>query len=200
MTTTSKENPLVLNIEPLSESNFSLFADFHRAPTGRGCYCMYWQFTGDNRAWQLQQEQENEQAKLTQLKNNKTHGLLAILDGAVVGTIQLEPRSSLTKLTTRMPYRDLGPADRIWSVGCLLVLPALRRQGIGRQLVAAAIEWVSAKGAIALEAYPRVGEELREDELWTGPSELFRALGFECVREHLQYPVLRRELSLSSEA
>jgi GNAT superfamily N-acetyltransferase len=185
-------------IEPLSADNFAQFAAFHRAPSGRGCFCMYWHFGGDNRAWQLQQEQDNESAKQQLVLTKKTFGLLLFADNSVRATVQLEPRVTLTKLTVKMPYRDLGPPDGVWSVGCLLVDPAYRRRGFARALITEAIGWTRTMGAIALEAYPRLGDELRDDEVWTGPNELFRSLGFVCVREHGQYPVLRRELSLSS--
>ncbi len=160
---------------------------------------MYWQFEGDNRAWQMQLEQDNERAKLVKVQQQLTHALMAMVDHEVIGTIQIEPRASLTKLTNRMPYRDLGEASSVWSIGCLLVGGAHRRKGVGRALVLAAVEWTTSQGGRALEAYPRLGEDLRDDEIWTGPSELFSSLGFLCVREHMQYPVYRRELSLSSE-
>lgn len=184
------------SIEPLGPETFELFAALH----GRaGCYCMYWQYDRDNRAWQLEAPERNREAKRERVAGRSTHGLLAIdrdlteREGRAiaVGSIQLEPRGSLTKLTARMPYRDLGPSEGRWSVACLYVAPEHRRRGVARALLDGAITWLrDERGAQALEAYPRLGDDLRDEEQWMGPESLFARAGFEVAREHVQYPVL----------
>jgi GNAT superfamily N-acetyltransferase len=182
-------------VEPLSLERFAAFSSLHEGPGCAGCFCMYWQYEGDNRAWQLARPEDNREAKLRRVSEGRTHGLLAFDGELAVGAIQLEPRASLVKLTARMPYRDLGPDEGCWSIGCLLVRPSHRRRGVSRALVLGAIEHLSRDPrAVALEAYPRLGEELREEELWTGPDALFAQCGFTVAREHMQYPVLRRAL------
>ncbi len=188
-------NTPAYRITPLTVARFDAFASLHEGPGCAGCFCMYWQFEGDNRAWQLARPEDNREAKLRRLSEGRTHGLLAFDDELPVGAIQLEPRARLTKLTARMPYRALGPDEGRWSIGCLLVRPSHRRRGVARALVLGAIEHLSRDpAAIELEAYPRIGDELREEELWTGPASLFAQCGFTPAREHMQYPVLRRAL------
>src|SRR3989304_5876658 len=40
------------------------------------------------------------------------------------------------------------------------------------------------RGADVLEAFPRRGEGLEAEDVWTGPESLFVQLGFEQVQEH----------------
>lgn len=188
-----------LEIVALTEETFEAFSSLHEGAGCAGCYCMYWHYTGDNRAWQLEAPENNRAKKLSLVREKKTHALLA-LDAtrpdergrpSVVGAIQLEPRASLTKLTARMPYRDLGASEGRWSVGCLLVREPARRKGIATALLQAAIDWLRKDPtAISLEAYPRLGDDLRDEEQWMGPESLFVRAGFHVAREHVQYPVL----------
>jgi hypothetical protein len=41
-----------------------------------------------------------------------------------------------------------------------------------------------------VEDYPRRGRDLNADDLWKGPEELFRAAGFEVLRDDETRPVL----------
>ncbi|MDP3278895.1 MAG: GNAT family N-acetyltransferase [Deltaproteobacteria bacterium] len=185
----------MLTFEPLQPENFDRYAALQRDAGCGGCHCMFWHFEGDNRAWQLRDANDNCEAKRTLVDAQKTHGVLALRDGIAVGSLQLEPRASLTKLTQRMPYRDLEPLDAVWSIGCVLVHPDARKTGVATALVQAAVDH-SARwfGARWLEAYPRLGDELRDEEQWMGPDVVYQRLGFELTREHMQYPVYRREL------
>lgn len=182
-------------IELLSEDNFEAFATLHNGPGCAGCYCMYWHYAQDNRAWQMESPESNRAAKLARIRDGATRGLLAFetTDGVerCVGSMQIEPRSSLHKLTARMPYRDLPPQTGRWSVGCVLVREGHRRRGVARALLRGAIAHLRADAmATALEAYPRLGDELRDEEQWMGPESLFGREGFTVLREHVQYPVL----------
>ncbi|MFO0562949.1 MAG: GNAT family N-acetyltransferase [Polyangiales bacterium] len=182
-------------VEPLSAENFEAFASLHSGPGCAGCYCMYWHYAQDNRAWQMELPENNRAAKLARVREGSTRGVLAFeaRDGVdlCVGSMQIEPRSSLLKLTARMPYRDLPADPGRWSVGCVLVRESHRRRGVARALLRGAIDQLRATAtATALEAYPRLGDELRDEEQWTGPESLFAREGFTVLREHMQYPVL----------
>lgn len=60
-----------------------------------------------------------------------------------------------------------GPRAMIWSIG---VLPEYRRQGIGRALVAAAVQWAQDEALAYLEAWTR-------DDAWV--QAWYEALGFQ---------------------
>ena len=88
---------------------------------------------------------------------------------------------------------DGNQLDRVLSIGCFVVDPAMRRRGVARALVQGAIDVGPSWGARFLEAYPRRSDHaLHDGEAWTGPERVFAELGFEVARDALQYPVLRR--------
>jgi GNAT superfamily N-acetyltransferase len=186
--------------EALDATNAPALAElFERV--GSGCYCSYWHFEGNTNAWlaRLAFEPAMNRSELRERARTARRGVVARLpDGAVVGWMKLEPAANLPKLYAQRVYRGLpglGPArDGVWAVGCFLVHPDWRRQGVARGLLRAGIELGRAGGARALEAFPRRAEGVRDEELFTGPLALFASEGFYVVHEQAQYPVLRRDL------
>lgn len=192
-----------LRFAALDESTWPLYEGFHARPEGQGCFCAYWHFGGDNRAWQLRGGDENRDLVRGLVREGRAHGVLAIEtdergDEVAVGWLQCAPRSEVAKLTHRMPYRGLAhetPAGLVWSISCVRVREDRRRRGVARGLVRYALEYLrDVHKAAAVEAYPRRGDELRDDELGTGPEEIFVREGFALERDHVQYPVLRATL------
>ncbi len=181
---------MTIAFRPLGPDTFDGFVAMHSQSECQGCFCMYWQFAGDNRAWQLAQADENLAAKRALVAEGRTHGLLAYADDVAIASAQFEPRDSLAKLTARMPYKGLAVDAATWGITCFRVLEAHRRHGVTRSLLDAVIDHLrEAHGARTVEAYPRRGEDLRDEEVWTGPESLFAKAGFTVVREHGQYPL-----------
>jgi GNAT superfamily N-acetyltransferase len=174
---------------------------------GNPCFCRYWHFAGTNKEWEARcgldaQANAAELRAAIEQGRDDGRGLVARVAGdprRIVGWMKLVPRRTLTKLLARVPYRDLDdpsrpPADTL-AIGCFVVDPELRRRGIARALVEAALRIASSWGASFVEAYPRVSEQpLHDGEAWMGPHALFPQLGFEVARESPQYPVLRRRV------
>lgn len=172
---------------------------FERA--GSSCFCSYWHFTGDKNEWQarLAFEPDANRRELLERAEQPLAGVVAKReDGTVVGWMKLEPAANLPKIYGQRTYRALpgltAAREGVWTIGCFLADPAFRRHGVARALLKRGIELASAAGARALEAFPRRAEGVRDEELWTGPFELFASEGFRVVHEQMQYPVLRRDL------
>lgn len=186
--------------EALDETNApALAALFERA--GSGCYCAYWHFEGNTNAWlaRLAFESEVNRRELLERARTSPRGVLALTPaGSAVGWMKLEAATALPKIYAQRVYRGLpglGPArDGVWTIGCFLIDPLWRRQGVARALVRTGVELARRAGASAIEALPRRAEGVRDEELWTGPFTLFASEGFSVVHEQTQYPVLRREL------
>ena len=106
--------------------------------------------------------------------------------------------SAVPKLYAQRPYRGVpclrDDRDRTVTVGCFLVDEAWRRRGVAAALLERGLELARAAGALAVEAFPRRAEGLRDEELWTGPHGLFARFGFDVVHDLAQYPVVRRML------
>src|SRR5262245_31757661 len=111
-----------LTFRPLAVDTLDDFLAMHARPECQGCYCMYWHFPGDNRAWQLAQPDDNRAAKRARVLAGEAHGLLAYDRADAVASVQFEPRDALHKLTARAPYKSLPPAPMCWSIACFRVL------------------------------------------------------------------------------
>jgi GNAT superfamily N-acetyltransferase len=114
-------------------------------------------------------------------------GLVALDGDVVVGWMKLVRRGLVPKLRRLPVYRgrELGTDEETLSIGCLLVDPARRGEGIASRLVAAAAEVARAaraRGIRRLEAYPRhvrAGQpRLHDEEAWMGPERVYQRLGF----------------------
>lgn len=198
-------SPAPSAIDPISvvpagpEHATSLSLLFDRA--GTPCHCRYWHFRGDTNAWLARCALEpgvNASEMTTSLAagSPEMRGVVAVdPEGRVVGWLKVAPAATLSKLYEQRVYRHLscfdGPREGVHAVSCLLVDPALRGRGLARSLLRAAIRLARAGGATAIEAFPRRGIPLRDDELGTGPYSVFAAEGFAIVHDFAPYPVLR---------
>jgi GNAT superfamily N-acetyltransferase len=163
------------------------------------CFCRYWHFDGTKNEWLARLAfapgtNEAEQRVALAESRPSARGLIALEGEVVVGWMKLSPRSAVPKLRRLPVYRalDLGTDEGVLSIGCILVHPSHRRQGVARALLEEALAVAKASGARALEAYPhRRDEALRDEELWMGPLSLFQAYGFQPLDGNAAYPVLR---------
>jgi GNAT superfamily N-acetyltransferase len=138
-----------------------------------------------------------EHASLVRAGDPAGHGLVAFEGEEAVGWMKLVPRASVPKLRSQSVYRalDLGDDEGVWSIGCFLVVPGRRRQGVAHALVRAAPDFVRAWGGRAVEAYPRrTSEPMHDEQAWLGPESLFVAHGFELVAGDGPYPIYRKTL------
>lgn len=177
---------------------------------GSPCYCRFWHFTGTNNAWLERtalaaHESRAELMEALAQGSDEARGIAAIatIDAEpprVVGWLKVAPAASVTKAYDRRLYRKLpcfeGDRSGVYLIGCALVHPDHRRQGVAAALVGSAVHLATLWGASALEALPRRSKEpMSDEELWTGPMGAFTKHGFEVVNEFEPYPVLRRTLS-----
>lgn len=181
----------------------------HHASLGRlfrradcPCFCAYYGFSGDHRAWQDRQANEAERSELElegQLEAGEALLLVARRGAEVVGWLRIDEPPRLRKIYEGRLYRGLpcfgGERDGVWAVGCFLVDPSERRRGVARGLLLRALELLEATGARAVEAFPRGAEDVSDGEQFTGPLRLYESLGFQRVTDFAPYPVLRRVLS-----
>ncbi len=166
------------------------------------CHCRYWHFHGDKNEWLARcshERDENRAEFAAAARSDELQGIVA-LDAAqgVVGWLKITDQSAVSKLYQQRLYRGLpcfeGDRSGVMTIGCFLVEPRLRRQGVARGLLRAALREARAAGARVLEAFPRRGDAVPEAELWLGPYPLLRAEGFQVVHDFGPYPVLRLTL------
>ncbi len=172
------------------------------------CFCRFWHFDGTNNEWLdrcANAVGENAAAFSGALASGdeEAKGIVAIdaETQTLVGWLKVAPARVMRKAYERRFYKQLptfqGDREGVFLLGCTLVHPDFRKQGVATALVEGAVTHAKdAFGARVLEALPRrPTEPVSDEELWTGPMGAFAVNGFVEVGGLLPYPVLRRELS-----
>ena len=129
-------------------------------------------------------------------------GLLAYVDDMPVGWTRVVPRRTLPGvLNNRALRRILDDDDDAWWVTCFVVRREYRGTGVGRALLAAAVDHARRNGASALAGHPvDVGRlqasKVSGSALFTGTLAMFKSAGFEEIgRTYRSRPVMRVDLS-----
>jgi len=77
-------------------------------------------------------------------------GLLGYLDGEPVAWCSIAPRETYR----RLGGLDDGDSEVVWSLVCFFLQTKVRRRGLSRLLLRAAVDHASKRGATVVEAYP----------------------------------------------
>jgi GNAT superfamily N-acetyltransferase len=166
------------------------------------CFCRYWHFEGTKNEWldrcaERRSENARELEDAARRGDPSARGIVAIRGDEIVGWMKIAPRRSLPKLARLPVYRGLpvGDDDTTFSVGCFLVDPRFRLQGVARGLLEEACRAAPAWGARVIEGYPRRSSEpMHPEETWQGPEALFIELGFVAEHAFAAYPIYRKVL------
>ena len=146
--------------------------DFVALFEGRGgpkyCYCLAWRDRPPNL-----DHDGRQQAMALRVDAGTPVGLLGYLNGAPVAWCSIAPRDTSPRLGGDEYASDLA----IWSVVCFFIQRRLRKHGLSRVLLDAAVHHATARGADIVEAYPVAPDS--PSYRFGGFVPLFRAAGFE---------------------
>jgi len=178
----------VLVCKPLAPGRFGdMEAVFGERGVARRCFCMHWRRPdggfGDKR--------DNRDRFADIAAEGPPPGLIGYVDDEPVGWVQVGPRGDFPTLDRS---RLLKPVDeaRPWSINCFVVRSGMRRRGIGKGLLAAAIQYARDSGARMIEAYPVDGERASTVDYFTGTLGMFSEHGFvEIIRRNDTRPIVR---------
>ena len=176
-----------LTVLPASPERWPDIAEFFvRTP----CWCQYWRVSAGEygrgaKGRSLEQQFAlRKEALHQQLSRDTPPGVIAYLDGRMVGWCGLGRRIEMERLvrSRTIPKVDDRP---VWSIVCFLVRPGYRRRGVARALLQGAIECARSYGAPALEAYPvdPAGRRIDVAFAYIGLLSMFEAAGFQKVVE-----------------
>lgn len=145
------------------------------------CWCMWWRArTGDRAA--------NKTAMRERVKAGPAPGLLGYLKAVPVAWVSIAPQDTYGQLQTSRLYRPQQPREGTYVIACFYIDPAHRRQGIGVQLLAGAVEHARANGARRVQAYPN------ERPDYMGAAGWFAGAGFTAVRPAGKRTIVELEL------
>ncbi len=159
---------------------------FARTP----CMCQYWRMSSSEYGRHPEGQSidqwvdERRNALRRQVQGPTPPGVIAYLEGRVVGWCGLGVRQEMNRLarSRTIPAVDDLP---VWSLVCFLVRTGYRRRGVARALLRGAIECARAYGAPALEAYPvdPGGKRIDTAFAYVGTLGMFEKEGFRKVME-----------------
>jgi len=141
------------------------------------CWCLSYRLTSSKENRELVGPARGERVRLL-VQEDLPPGVLAYDDDEVVGWAAVHPRADTSFARSRkIPHVD--DLD-VWSVWCIRVRPGHRKQGISHHLLAGAVEFARANGAIAIEGYPldNKGAKIDPTMAYVGTMALFEKAGF----------------------
>lgn len=173
---------------PLSPQRFGdMEKVFGERGVARRCFCMHWRRPDGG----YDDVRDNRERFAQIAETGPPPGLIGYVDGVPKGWVQVGPR---TDFPTISRSRLLKPVDEVepWSINCFVVRAGERRQGIGKGLLDAAIEYAKFNGAGVIEAYPVDGARESVVDYFTGTQGMFDEHGFvEILRRNDTRPIVR---------
>lgn len=147
-----------------------------RGPDTSACWCLYYRCTSSQ--FNQLKGAERPAALRSLCEREVAPGVLAYLDGQVVGWCALGPRAEMGRLqrSRTIPVVDDTPA---WSVVCFVVRAGFRRRGVTAALLDGAIAYAAEHGATVLESYPidTEGSRVSGAFLYVGTTSMFERAG-----------------------
>ena len=150
--------------------------DFYAVHSAAGqCFCVAW-WVSTWEGWDDRTADDNRGLREQLLAENQYDGYLFYVDDAPAGWCQVGLRDRLPKL---VEAHALSSDPDAFAISCLLLLPHMRGRGLAGVFLAGVIDDLRSRGVKRVEVFPRLGEGLSADEVWTGPQRLFDSLGFQ---------------------
>ncbi len=194
----------VASLLPSRRDDFLAFFEHERGrafadnPAWAGCYCHYFH-AAPALDFDALAAAANRTAIAARIEVGEMEGFVANdAAGRVVGWLNAQPRHKLPHCFARIgiepPPIDV-PAHDAAVVLCFVVDPALRRRGIGRALLAHALEAFRARGVRIVDAFPSLAGARPASAHFRGPLQLFESFGFEPIARHGDVGVMRKALA-----
>lgn len=152
---------------------------FAGKPEWASCYCMFHHLGGhQSEVWGTRTWQENRAALAERIKEGRTTGVVAYVDGAVIGWCN-------ASLQREFPEHATGTDEdgAVLVTRCFQVAPPFRGHGVARRLLNAAVEMARERGCIAVEGFPNP-EAHDNPTAYPGPVALYESAGFEVDGDH----------------
>lgn len=181
-----------LKVIPLDNDHRDDFYSIHNEAYNAGwCYCVAW-WTTTWEAWGMRTGEENRQRREQLFEQEMYDGYLLYADGKPVGWCQCLPRDYLMKLIDE--YK-LAPDPETWAITCFLIIPEYREIGLAHYFLGEILKDLRRRGVYKVQAFPKRGQNLAADNVWTGPESIYVKAGFELEIDQPTFPVYSKNLS-----
>jgi GNAT superfamily N-acetyltransferase len=157
-------------------------------PDWASCYCLEPHLPAmperPEHAWR-----ETRATVVDRLRCGTTFGYLVYVGGRPAGWVNASLRSDYGL------YRNVDPdgpePTSVIGVACFVIAPPFRRHGIASALLDRVIADAAARGAAAIEGYPRHQPERSDAGHFRGPRSMYDARGFEPIKVRERDTVVR---------
>jgi GNAT superfamily N-acetyltransferase len=145
---TSSKAPLTF--KPVTRATRDDFVALFESPGGPSyCWCMYTRVTKEEAKTATSDVRARKPMMMERIERRIPVGLLAYDKGEPIAWVSVAPRDTFPHL--KGPEAKAG--ETVWSLSCMYVRRARRGEGIGHQLIDAAITYARKRKADVLEAY-----------------------------------------------
>ena len=182
---------MAIRIAALSESNREDFYRVHHARNAHDwCFCVAW-WLPDWDGFRDRKSEDNRAMREELFRSGMSDGYILYVDEEPIGWCQCGPRDQFSKLIKN--YK-LEPEPSTWAITCLFIAPSYRRTGLTHLFLSEILTDLKHKGVQHVQAFPRSGTKLPDEEVWTGPESLYLKAGFNIEQHHALFPVYGRSL------
>jgi GNAT superfamily N-acetyltransferase len=196
-TSSESSEALAISVHPLTPERLQDWLRFfdHDAfadhPEWAFCYCYCLHADTRVKKWAEHTAEENRRAVIPMIEQRRLQGLLAYVQGQVVGWCQAAPGEDIPALDDEPGATE----KRVGNIVCFVVAAAWRRKGVARLLLDKACNSLKRQGMSIAQAYP-AREAAHPGAMHFGPLQLYLDAGFEVWRDSPEDPSLtvRREL------
>ena len=172
------------------------FSDF---PDWSGCYCGFYETAGSS--WDAGPDDGpiHRKEKADRIKTGESTGLLAYVDGKVVGWCNAQPRSSFANMRRYSVVID-DASESVGSIMCFLIAPGYRGKGVCTSLLNSACDVFRSEGLSVAEGYPTTSPRKGTSETpwaeanYKGPLSVYLKNGFAIHKQLERFAIVRRKL------
>lgn len=158
---------------------------------------MWWRLTGSE--FEKRKGAGNKRSMKRIVRSGEIPGIIGYSGGEPIAWCSVAPRGHFPRLDRSRVLRRVDERE-VWSVVCFFVAKRHRKRGLSAEMLRAAVDFASGKGARIIEGYPvepRSGETA-DVFAYTGLASTFRKAGFvEVARRSETRPIMR--LSIGAE-
>lgn len=139
-----------LAFKPVTRATKADFEALFESPGGPSyCWCMYTRITKDEAKSANSDAKARKPMMMQRIDHGIPVGLLGYDHGEPIAWVSIAPRDTFP----RLKGPEAGEGEKIWSLTCMYIKRQRRGEGIGHQLIEAAVRYARNRKADIVEAY-----------------------------------------------
>lgn len=139
-----------LTFKPVSKATKADFEALFESPGGPSyCWCMYTRVTKDEAKAANTDVKARKPMMMQRIDSRVPIGLVGYDKGESIAWVSIAPRDTFP----RLKGPEVADGEKVWSLSCMYVKRKHRGEGLGHQLIEAAVKYAKKRKADIVEAY-----------------------------------------------